>query len=394
MPAPLILQDAVQQLLRKLPPSKAATVTEEDTRRVRDALRVLDIKVRVRSLGKYDRVENRAAVLLALVLQNRPVAGGGHNAVSIAELAKAASLKEDSFRQLYTNIGHYYPDLFPKKKTTANLSSSSTRPTSRGTPKRTATEAAPARRSNRRTRTLQSLDDDEDDPTSRLLPSLAIRLASHLTDPHGVANRAKILWHQVFAHALKIQVTADGRRGQEHDLKRYAAAYQAAVLYVVATRRDMQQRSSAARDDEAAVRPLQLQDVVQACRPACTYGELRDKLPCVERWVKDMREKEYPTAKVASRPSTAASSRSKAAGQSGGKAKTAAAAEPEQEETNFADWKAAILARVLERTQAQLSASEGADKAPWSRSELLAHASVSILQKHGLSNVVDGPCLE
>jgi hypothetical protein len=387
MPAPLILQDAVQQLLRKLPPSMAVTVTDEDTRRVRDALRLLGTKVPANSLGKYDRVENRAAVLLALHMQNRP---GGQDTVSIAALAKAANLKEKSFRLLHTNIGHYYPDLFPKKKTAAVLSTSR-RPESRA-PKRAATEAAPARRPRRRTRTLQCLD-DEDDPTSRLLPSLAIRLASHLTDPHGVATRAKILWHQVSAHALATQVTAEGRRGQAHDLQRFAAAYQAAVLYVVATRRDMQQRSSSARDDEAAVRPLQLADVVQACRPACTYGELRDKLPCVEAWVKELREKEYPTFQVAPRPRTATTSaRSKTAGQSGTSAK--AAAEPEPEETSFVDWKAAILARVLERTQAELSAQEETrEKGPWSRSDLLAHASASILQKHGLKAVV-GACDE
>jgi hypothetical protein len=387
MPAPLILQDAVQQLLRKLPPSMAVTVTDEDTRRVRDALRLLGTKVPANSLGKYDRVENRAAVLLALHMQNRP---GGQDTLSIAALAKAANLKEKSFRLLHTNIGHYYPDLFPKKKTAATVSS---RPASRqGAPKRAATEAAPARRPRRLTRTLQCLD-DEDDPTSRLLPSLAIRLASHLADPHGVATRAKILWHQVSAHALATQVTAEGRRGQAHDLKRFAAAYQAAVLYVVATRRDMQQRSSSARDDEAAVRPLQLADVVQACRPACTYGELRDKLPCVEAWVKELREKEYPTFQVASRPSTAAttSARSKTVGKSGTSAKTSA--EPEPEETNFVDWKAAILARVLERTQAELSAQEETgEKGPptWSRSDLLANASASILQKHGLQAVVGG----
>ena len=124
-----------------------------------------------------------------------------------------------------------------------------------------------------------------------ILPSLAIRLASHLADPHGMARQARIFYHQMIAHAMASLPTAVDRQGQEHDFRRYATAYQAAVLYHVATKSAHEQNTHTRKDEESAVRPLKLDDLVKACAD-CTYSDIKEKIACVDKWAQEMQPKQ------------------------------------------------------------------------------------------------------
>jgi hypothetical protein len=80
----------------------------------------------------------------------------------------------------------------------------------------------------------------------RILPELVIRLAGHLVDPNGTQKLACQLLNDIYSYydrPVDASSAVDGssysnaaeRRGHLYDLQRYAAAYEAAALYHVAT---------------------------------------------------------------------------------------------------------------------------------------------------------------
>jgi hypothetical protein len=102
-------------------------------------------------------------------------------------------------------------------------------------------------------------------PEPHLLPTLVLRLAGHLLDPHRVLQQARQLWfdlqsyyddHSLFKQpSLHAATNATERRGHLYDLQRYAAAYQAAILYHVAVTTSNNTVGGGTRGSGTSVRP-------------------------------------------------------------------------------------------------------------------------------------------
>ena len=367
-------QDPLKSILRNLPGSEKVRL--EDIQTTRTAVRWLATRAPVGTLGPKDRPDVRAAVLLDYVVSS---SGGSpedqqKKTWGTKDLARAACLKPNNFKKIHAAIGHYYHDFRSSGQKQAVSAASNTSSSARETQKRTTTSTtsetttASLSRSAKRSR--------RGELPQNLFPSLAIRLASHLSDPNGTARRATIFFHEMYAHAMDSLPTVVDKRGQEHDFRRYWAAYQAAVLFTL-TSSDAVANTRQQRDEEAAVRPLKLEDLVRAS-PDCTYMELREKLPCVEKWAQEMR------AKSAVRP-VAVARRDHTMENDGSINPEVSATErtnnddaTSDDAVDYVEWKESILTRVLERTQT---------KAPHvnDRSSLLQMAADAVLAKHGVS---------
>lgn len=426
-----ILHDTVDSMVQKLPAHCQALVRSPgDITATRDLVRLLRTKMAVGTFGSQDRDDTRAAVMLDYVVRSRSnndgIGGGGGGATSsfqLKDLAKSVGVKESTFKKLHATMGHYYHDLcrkkepkraagqgpnnFNSKKRKEISSGSNVNPT---TTKQLQTNPPTATTTTRRQQPSTSSTSSRRRMPESILPSLAIRLAGHLADPHGVARRARVLFHDIYAHALASLPSAVDRRGQEYDFHRYWSAYQASVLYHVATSAAQESHSNhrttahgGAADDETAVRPLKLEDLVKAC-PDFTYMELKEKIPCVTKWADEIREKQQQRRTTTSSSSSSTVFLLKKRKTGASSSTTNNEKEEQQEESDrlleassdfdFEKWKETIVTETLERTRANLSKDNGqgvddndnmgAAATCLDRSVLLAEAGKAILAKYGL----------
>jgi len=153
-------------------------LTHEILESTRSALKGLESRCPPGTFGSKDNGIRRAAALLEYVAREH----GGHK-LSMAELAKAASLRERDFIKFHQQVGN-----FRQAKTIT------TKPQS-----------------------MQSS-----------FPSLAMKLGSHVTDSSGVALRAQKL-------LLDIALFCRKNKQQLQDMVRLQKTYEAASFYIIAT---------------------------------------------------------------------------------------------------------------------------------------------------------------
>jgi hypothetical protein len=242
--------------------------------------RILATRVPVGSIsnGIVDSAERRAAALLEYCARRMPAAisnnSGSAATAATQPLPLSWSLlgaaihvtKTSTLSQLQHQLVHFMTQTSTTTATTKTSISSHQRSTS------SSSNRAGEKRQSLRTRpmvqykqgvTAQSTNETTvAAPEPHLLPTLALRLSGYLLDPHRVLLQARQLWcdlHSYYDHASSGTVApaadANERRGHLYDLQRYAAAYQAAILYHVAVTTNS--NSTVGGASGTTVRPVQ-----------------------------------------------------------------------------------------------------------------------------------------
>jgi hypothetical protein len=209
-----------------------------------------------RTSGIVDSAERRAAALLEYCARTRmppsnkrdtattvPTSTSAQQPLQLSWSLLGAAIhvtKTSTLSQLQHQLVHFMTP------TTTTTTATTTLTTSTSTNPRGCTETT---RQSLRTRPLvqyqqSSVAAAAAAPEPHLLPTLVLRLAGHLLDPHRILQQARQLWFDLHSYyddhssfkqpSLHAATNATERRGHLYDLQRYAAAYQAAILYHVA----------------------------------------------------------------------------------------------------------------------------------------------------------------
>jgi hypothetical protein len=288
---PTILNDAVQQVVDKLSRLNGGhnihRIPEPLLDRAREQVRILQTRVALGKLGRHDRPERRAAIVLEYVVRqsqssssNSGGSGSGSTSaagsistgtapvtrLSMPDLAKAVGIKLTHLQELHKMVGNYLQPAQQQQRqrqinrpATSRLQSSipASRLVGRGAPGATTTDedttiAAPNSQleKSRRLRSTMTQSASASSNASSAnanhsnsrIPDLAIRLAAFVVDPHGFGRQAELLLAAIERHISSAQTAVHERRGNLYDLQRYRTAYEAACFYHVVTTRGQQQQ--------------------------------------------------------------------------------------------------------------------------------------------------------
>jgi len=313
-------QDYVEMVVGRLPDEVRREILEANNIIVRtqEEFRFLERRV-PQKLGTVDAKELRAACLLEFVFREEK---GSGSRLSTKVLAKSLGTSKSNFDKLHSRIGNFRGPGINTERCSQQLSSSSANNTS-GTSTSTTT-----------------------------IPRLCFRLVSLLDDPNAVCLRAERLFEEMKAYVDTLKGAR--KKDQETDMKRFQAAYEAAILYHVVSefsprrlaarvtaqqylkRRKQRIRASIQRhvrpgesqllagnnsdQEDEHTRPLEINDIVDASS-SFTIKEFKPVLNHVEKLIQEMEdakakaaEKEPPkttttTSKAAARAKNKASNK-------------------------------------------------------------------------------------
>jgi len=390
---PAIFHNPVDQVVAKLRNSR---ISKALLKKTNEQLRILETRIAVGKLGRLDRREVRAAIVLEYIVRQH-----GHVRLSLKELAGAVGMKQKNFNELHGTIGNYLQpthqvSTIKRKAAPANVPSKTQKQAlqqqqkwqQQGSSKRPKLRSTEERRS--------------------IIPNLAIRLVSHIADPHGLSKKAQALMDDIQNYLETLP--AHERRGWVYDMQRYGPAYEAATFYCCQQGVGNSKSSSNRNNDtdEDAGRSLQLEDLLEASNQF-TYLQLKEVLPHVKELAAKVKEHKSKQPSVDQAPS----SESTTASLSGGKKKpngplksnknnvivldddnleraanTKQALDDEedivehQQEASFQAWKEQTLAQAREKARQALG--ETMEAGEITDNELLQRAADGILQKYGL----------
>ena len=205
-PRPRPAPSVVENIVEKLSSDDREVVTKEIITTSEETLRKVAIKIKVGGLGKGDSVENRAAIVLDLILRR--------NGVSIiSNLSKICTMKKKDFESMSARIGNYMDSTPPQNR-------QQTQQQRRRSPSRfkftqpQAAETVP-----------------EKDNTS-IIPILSIKLGSHIPDSFSFAKLTQHLIKDIQLHVWGLK-DKFRRSGFLQDMERKKNEYESACFFII-----------------------------------------------------------------------------------------------------------------------------------------------------------------
>jgi hypothetical protein len=271
----IITQNVVERVVNALRDQQPGLhISAEVIRKASEQYRLLETRMRVGSIklqpaSQKDSAERRAAALLEYCSRQQRLLGSCDGNVpsrplSWSALAAAVHAKTPSpLQQLQHILISFLQPVLLVKEATKNQEKSK-----ESDGRRTGNGASDVRSLRQRIHTINykynivasccdkgvasattSYSTSGSKYVPRILPELVIRLTGHLVDPHGTQKLVCQLLHEIHTYydhplnsgssggndGLHCYNNAAERRGHLYDLQRYAAAYEAAALYHVAT---------------------------------------------------------------------------------------------------------------------------------------------------------------
>lgn len=191
-------KSVVDNVVAKLSSADQARVSKELIKLTEERLRILEArKVVIGQLGKGDRIESRAAIILDDALRQN---GGA----PIAKLEKTCGMSKKDFKILSEKVGNYLADKSKSKRST-NTSISS--------------------RSSTR---LQV----KDAPRTSIISMLSVKLGSHIPDSHGFAKLAQLVLKDMQVHVSGYK-NKFNRNGYMQDMNDHLKEYEAVCFYLI-----------------------------------------------------------------------------------------------------------------------------------------------------------------
>jgi len=412
-----MLHTAIEQIASKLA-SAVNDISDTVVQKAAEHLRVLETRVTTGKLGKADRKESRAAVLLDLAYRQETGKRLPWNSLAAAIGVKVANLD-----QLQQKINNYIHD--PHRVTSATSSQTVAVASTEKLPVATSHSGKKRARSdqpssssslNDRNRTTRVTGSHSHQAASAhnnngdRIDALAIRLSDHLIDPHGACKRARQLLADMRDWiARDPSLSASARRGEMYDLQRYARAYEAAALYVVSstpqhlagnnsnsTNRTRRNQEDDDEQEGGEQRPMELDDLMDASTEF-TNLELKQVLPHVVKMAEILasqrRKKPAPVYKVPTELGAEGIIEDDKVETSGASTVDDLVNDvdelhvdaPGKKEREFLEWRERILSEVVTETRKDLENAKGqSGDSDFSDSAVLALAANDILRRHGL----------
>jgi hypothetical protein len=227
----------------------------------------LNVRVRVRQLGKGDSTECRKLVLLQHIL-----AVSKQEQIPVKTLAAAVGIKPAAFESISLRVK---PHVDVSSTTTSNKTRQ----------KSSLQQSAGSQARNNTTNTAAAV--------SSTIPALSIRLGSQVHDSHGFAQRAQQLYRDIEYHIRSnVDLSNPKKRGYLQDMQRSRATYEAACFYLVARGRKMKKKTTRGSGENESQQEeedtqLSMQDIVDASM-SVSLSEFRGILPTVEQFASEL----------------------------------------------------------------------------------------------------------
>lgn len=202
---------SVDNVVKKLPTDKRAMVSRDIITSTEEALRKLAIKVQVGQLGKGDSVENRAAILLDLILRKSGQA-------PIQNLALICGMKNKDLESISFKVGNYVDS-----KSNQCHEGYSCRSSPRFNSKLLETEVAAARKE------------------TTIIPTLSVKLGSYIPGSLGFAKLTQLLIKDIQVYLSECKDRFQ-RTGYLHDMKRKKKEYEAVCFFFIMEENQVKQR--------------------------------------------------------------------------------------------------------------------------------------------------------
>ena len=197
----------VEHVVEKLSSDDRIKVTKDVITTAEETLRKVAIKIKVGGLGKGDSVENRAAIVLDLILRRNGIA-------TISNLSKICTMKKKDFESMSAKVGNYMETNQQQHRQQA--------------------QGHQSRRASPRfkvTRPQAALTVPVSDRSS-IIPILSIKLGSHIPDSFGFAKLAQHLLKDIQVHLWGLKDKFQ-RSGYLQDMERKMTEYEAACFFLI-----------------------------------------------------------------------------------------------------------------------------------------------------------------
>ncbi|KAI2493786.1 hypothetical protein MHU86_20749 [Fragilaria crotonensis] len=206
-PPPRPATSVVENIVEKISSDDRTVVTKDIIITSEETLRKVAIKIKVGGLGKGDSVENRAAIVLDLILRR--------NGIAIkSNLSKICTMKKKDFESMSAKIGNYMDSTPRQNRQHA--------PQSRG-------GRAPSRFKFTRPQAAETLPGKDN---SSIIPILSIKLGSHIPDSFGFAKLTQHLIKDIQLHVWGLKDKFK-RSGFLQDMERKKPGYESACFCLV-----------------------------------------------------------------------------------------------------------------------------------------------------------------
>ncbi|GAX21719.1 hypothetical protein FisN_3Hh512 [Fistulifera solaris] len=342
MPLTYQLGNPVERLAEVLTKNHAVDISKQTIRKAAEQVRILETRVKTGNLGKYDRPNTRAAVLLELAYRQET-----KSRLPWQKLEKAVNTKTLHLEQLQQSLNNY---LQPPSSIHPPIQRSTQVPIIRQlTGQKRPIEV---RRSSRST-TAQA------DP--RRIEALAIRL--QILDSSKASQLAQQLFDQMTQFVVNHPTMNESdRRGQLYDFVRYGPAYEAAALICVAD--------------------VALEDLIDASTEF-TRLELKQVLPFVKETYHTLKQQQPNTKRQ--RPEKAEDvmevDNSIPEIEPAMPEEDTYRQQEQEEENRFVEWRQLQLESAMDQARSQR---RNDPNIPYTNSQLLAFAADDILRKYGV----------
>ncbi|GAX10309.1 hypothetical protein FisN_3Lh512 [Fistulifera solaris] len=350
MPLTFQVGNPVERLAEILTKNHAVDISKEVIRKAAENVRILETRVKTGSLGKYDRSNTRAAVLLELAYRQET-----KSRLPWQKLEKAVNIKTLHLEQLQQCLNNYLQQ-------PSTLSIQQYLPIKRSTQVQAIRQQLAKRPIEERRRSSRSTTAQAD---GRRIEDLAIRL--QILDSAKACQLAQQLFDQMMQFVINNpSMSESDRRGQLYDFVRYGPAYEAAALYCVA---DVALEDLI--DASTEFTRLELKQVLPFVKD--TYHTLKQPNTMIRQRKRPLPEKE-DAMEVDSIPEIEPAMPEE---------DTFRQREDEEEQdSRFLEWRQLQLESAMDQARSQLRSDNSIDN--HTNSQLLALAADDILRKYGV----------
>jgi hypothetical protein len=347
----------VERLAESLTKNYAVDIPKAAIRKAAENVRILETRVKTGSLGKYDRPNTRAAVLLELAYRQET-----KSRLPWQKLEKAVNIKALHLEQLQQSLNNYLQQpstqmtsiQHPPKPMEYKLSTQV-----QAIRKQLAGQKRPIeRRRSSRSKTAEA--------DLRRIEDLAIRL--QILDSAKACQLAKQFFDDMTQWVSNNRSMSESdRRGQLYDFVRYGPAYEAAALYCVAD--------------------VALEDLVEAST-VFTRLELKQVLPFVKDTYHTLKQQNTTSQRKRSLPEKEDAMEIDTLPeiepdmQQGEICRQQQQQQEEEEDNRFLEWRQLQLESAMDQARTQLRNDD--PNIPYTDSQLLAFAANDILRKYGV----------
>ena len=292
---------AVKSIVERLSSNDRAMITKEIIASTEEMLRKVAIKIKVGGLGKGDSVENRAVILLDLIMRRNGVS-------SIANLSKICAMKRKDFESMSSRIGHYCMESVSNSvsvtpKTQATKQKLQLQLSSQYREKLNCNASSQVRNTGSQTKLISHVNE-----TKSIIPVLSVKLGSHIPDCAGVAKLAQYLIKDIQLHVSGMKDPFQ-RSGYLQDIQRKMTEYEAACFLLIIEENELMKHKETLKStviEAASLQPQEFEDIYREAKKFHEIIRVETKRSLPQNMLRQKRQKTQQNSNRHEKSATAA----------------------------------------------------------------------------------------